>query len=112
MARLTFSATVAPGATFEPLLGWQYEYAPFPGVVKFNFDADANGVVVNVSSGSDTLQERSPVSSGGVASVIPSDFDQEPLTDEVAAGDRFKMLFENTNIAARDVQGYALYTPA
>ena len=112
MARLTFHQDIAAGALFEPLVGWQYEYAPFPGVVKFNFDADAVGVVVTVSSGSDTLQERSLVSAGGAAEVIPSDFDQEPLTDEVAAGDRLKIQFENTTAGAIDVQGYALYTPA
>lgn len=112
MARLTFNQSVAAGATYEPLNGWQYEYAPFGGVVKINFDAAAVGMVVTVTSGSDTLQERSPVSAGGTAGVIPADFDQEPLTDEVAAGDRIKVLFENTTGGAINVQGYAQYTPA
>lgn len=112
MARLTFAENVTAGALFSPLVGWQYEYAPFGGIVKFNFDATAVGVVITVSAGSDTLQQRSPVASGGVVGVMPSDFDQEPLTDEVAAGDRLIIQFENTTVGAIDVQGYALYTPA
>lgn len=111
MAKLTFNQSVAAGATYEPLSGWQYEYAPFGGALKINFDAAAVGVVVTVTSGSDTLQERSPCPAGGTAGVMPSDFDQEPLTDEVAAGDRMKILFENTTGGAVNVQGYAMYTP-
>lgn len=111
MPQLTWHLDVAAGATFQPLSGWQYEYVPFGGAVKINHDADAVGVVATVTTGSDTLMERSPLSAGGTAGVFPSDLDVPPLIDEVAAGDRIKILYENTTVAAIDVQGVIDYTP-
>jgi len=111
MPQLSWVQSVAAGATFQPILGWQYEYVPFGGAIKINHDADAVGVVSTVTSGSDTLQERSPLSAGGTAGVFPSDLDVPPLIDEVAAGDRIKILYENTTVGAIDVAGIIDYTP-
>lgn len=111
MPQLTWVQDVAAAATFEPLNGWQYEYIPFGGAIKINHDAAAVGVVATITSGSDTLQERSPVPAGGTAGVIPSDLDTPPIVDEVAAGDRQKILYENTTGAAVFVQGMIDYTP-
>jgi hypothetical protein len=108
--RLNFSSSVAAGATFLPLNGWQYEYVPFGGVATFMFWTTATGVVVTVTSGSDTLMERSPIDIGaGAAGDIPSQFEVDPLVDEVAAGDRLKLLFENTTGGALNVMGYSDY---
>jgi len=111
MPQLTWNQAVLAGATFEPLNGWQYEYVPFGGAIKINHDAAAVGVVVTITSGSDTLQERSPVPAGGVAGVIPSDLDTPPIVDEVAAGDRLKILYDNTTGATVNVQGMIDYSP-
>ena len=112
MPNLTWVESIAAGATFEPLNGWQYEYVPHGGVIKINHDAAAVDVVATITSGSDTLQERSPVPAGGTAGVIPSDLDTPPIVDEVAAGDRLKILYENTSAGAISVQGQIVYTPA
>lgn len=112
MPQLTWSQDVAAGAVFRPLDGWQYLYVPFGGMIKINHDAAAVGVVVTITSGSDTLQERSPVSAAGTAGVIPSDLDTPPIVDEVAAGDLIKIQYENTTVAAIEVQGMIDYTPA
>jgi hypothetical protein len=109
---LTWVESIEAGATYEPLNGWQYEYVPHGGVIKINHDAAAVAVVATITSGSDTLQERSPVPAGGTAGVIPSDLDTPPIVDEVAAGDRLKILYENTSGAAISVQGQIVYTPA
>jgi len=110
MPRLNFASSVAAGATFLPLTNWQYQYVPGGGIVTFNFWAGATGVVVTVTSGSDTLMERSPVDVGGGAiGNIPNQFDQDPLVDEVAGGDLLKLLFENTTAGAIVVNGYADY---
>jgi hypothetical protein len=111
MANITWSQLIGIGATFQPLNGWQYEYAPFGGNLEIVHDAAAVGVVATITSGSDTLQERSPVSSGGAIGVMPSALDRLPVVDEVAAGDRMKILYENTTGAAVNVQGTAIYTP-
>lgn len=111
MAQLTWVQAILAGATFRPLDGWQYQYIPFGGVIKINHDAAAVGVVVTITSGSDTLQERSPVSAGGVAGVIPSDLDIPPIVDEVAGGDFQKILYENTTAGTISVQGMIDYQP-
>lgn len=112
MPQLTWVQAILAGATFEPLNGWQYEYIPFGGAIKINHDAAAVGIVATVTSGSDTLVERSPVPAGGTAGVIPSDLDTPPLVDEVAAGDRQKILYENTSGGTVSVQGMIDYQPA
>jgi len=64
-----------------------------------------------VTTGSDTLQERSPVSAGGTAGLIPSKFDVPELVDEVAAGDRIKISYENTSAGTITVDGEIDYMP-
>jgi len=111
MANLTWTQSVAAGATFTPLNGWQYEYAPFGGTIEILHDVVGVGIVATITSGSDTLQERSPVSSGGVVGVMPSALTRLPVVDEVAAGDRLKILYENTSGGALVCNGSCIYTP-
>lgn len=105
MPQLTFTQSVAAGATYEPLLGWQYEYAPYPAQVDIGINAAAVGMVATVSSGSDTLQEESPVQAGGTSGVIPSPLNTPYLSDFAAAGDRMKIRFRNTTVGAIVVNG-------
>lgn len=109
MPSLTWTNAVGAGATYQPLNGWQYEYIPMGGVVSILHDATAVGVVATITSGSDTLRERSPVAAGGTAGVIPSALDVQPVLDEVAAGDRIKVLYENTTGGAITVNGVIDY---
>ena len=113
MPNLTWVTSIADGATFEPLTGWQYEYSPWGGHIEIVHDADDIGVVATISSGSDTLQERCPVSSGGTAGSLPSALDQLPISDDIAAGDRIKIFYENTGTSggAVDVQGTIVLQP-
>jgi hypothetical protein len=111
MPQLTFTQSVAAGATYEPLLGWQYEYLPFPASVDIGINAAAVGVVATVSSGSDTLQEESPVQAGGVSGVIPSPLNTPYLNDMAAAGDRLKIRFRNTTVGAVIVNGICILKP-
>ena len=112
MPQLTWVQAILTGAVFRPLDGWQYLYVPFGGIIKINHDATAIDVVVTITSGSDTLQERSPVDAGGTAGVIPSDLDSPPIIDEVAAGDLIKIQYENTSAGTITVQGMIDYQPA
>ena len=111
MPNLTWSQDVAAGATFEPLTGWQYEYSPWGGHIEIVHNCEGVGVVCTISSGSDTLQERSPVSAGGADGVLPSALDQLPVSDDIAAGDRIKIFYENTNAAARYIKGTIVLQP-
>lgn len=111
MPSLTWSSAVGAGATYRPLDGWQYEYVPMGGQVSILHDATAVGVVATITSGSDTLQERSPVPAGGAAGVIPSALDVPAISDLVGAGDRLKILYENTTGGAITINGVIEYLP-
>ena len=113
MPNLTWTQSIAAGATFEPLTGWQYEYSPWGGHLEIVHDATAVGVVATISSGSDTLQERSPVSAQAtaVAGKLPSALEQLPVSDDIAAGDRLKIFYENTTAGAVNVQGTIVLQP-
>lgn len=111
MPSFPFTALVAAGATYEPLTGWQYEYLPFPAMVEILLNATAVGVVATVTSGSDTLQEESPVQAGGAAGVIPSPLNTPALQDAASAGDRMKIRARNTTGGGITVNGIINITP-
>lgn len=111
MPQFPFTASVAAGATYQPLNGWQYEYLPYPAMVEVGINATAVGVVATISSGSDVLQEESPVQAGGTAGVIPSPLNTPYLTDQAAAGDRLKVSARNTTGGAINVNGIIKVTP-
>lgn len=111
MPQFNFTQSVAAGATYTPLSGWQYEYLPFPAQVDIGINATAVGIVATVSSGSDVLQEESPVQAGGTAGVIPSPLNTPYLSDQAAAGDRMKIAIRNTSGGAVTVNGTVKVTP-
>lgn len=69
---------------------WQYEFAPYPCTVKVIIRSTTVGNVVTFYSGSETIQERSPVQGGGTAGVTPSELNTAPQIWRAAAGDRLK----------------------
>lgn len=95
MAFLTFSQSVAAGATVNPFDGWQFEYVPRHGFIKVLMNGTAAGLVGTVTSGSDTLMESGPVTAGGTAGVFPSELNTPALVDAVEAGDRLKARITN-----------------
>lgn len=111
MPSLPWTSSVAGGATYRPLDGWQYEYVPAGGAIEILHNATAVGMVATITSGSDTLQERGPVPAGGTAGVIPSALDVPAIMDLVAGGDRLKVQYENTTGGAITVNGVINYSP-
>lgn len=111
MPSFPFTQSVAAGATYLPLDGWQYEYLPFPAMVEILLNATAAGVVATVTSGADTLMEESPVQAGGTAGVIPSPLNTPAMQDAAAAGDRLKIRARNTTAGAITVNGIINITP-
>jgi hypothetical protein len=96
---------VAAGGVFNPLDGWQYEYIPVGAMLQLVHRADAVGLVCTFTAGADTLQEEAPVPAGGTAGNIPSAFDVPAIQDAVAAGDRIKLRYRNTTLAAINIDG-------
>lgn len=105
MPSFTFSASIAAGATFEPLVGWQYQYLPWPAEVTVLARAVSVAVVNTYTSGSETIVEESPVQSGGTAGVIPSPLNTPVQGWMAAAGDLLKLRYRNTSAGAIVVDG-------
>jgi hypothetical protein len=86
LIRKVISAATVAG-TYFPLQGSQYEYLPFNAYVEFAIlqtgGTDAN--LATVFSGSDVLQEQSPIDVKATAPTYPDDF---LLADAAAAGER------------------------
>jgi hypothetical protein len=112
MPQLVFSnAMTANQLGLNPLSGWQYEYIPWPAQVIVLVRASATGVVATVYSGSETIQERSPVQAGGTAGTTPSELNTPPVAWQAAAGDRLKLTIDNTTAGTPTVDGVIIANP-
>jgi len=111
MPSFTFSQSIAAGATFNPLVGWQYQYLPWPAEVTVIARAVAIAMVNTYTSGSETIVEESPVQAGGTAGVIPSPLNTPVQGWMAAAGDLLKLNYRNTSGAAINVDGIIEIVP-
>jgi hypothetical protein len=114
MPALPFSqALTASQRGYNPVSGWQYEYLPYPCVVKLltRTTGAAGTVLMTVYSGSQTIQERAPMQVGGTAGVTPSDLNTPALTFIAAAGDRLKLSIDETAAATPTVDGIIYVEP-
>ncbi|MGH9024377.1 MAG: hypothetical protein ACRDV9_15015 [Acidimicrobiia bacterium] len=105
MPRLVFSTALGAGATARPLDGWQYEYLPYPAQCKVIARSTLATDRATITSGSETIQEESPLPAGGVLGVTPTDFNTPAVMWNGAYNDRLKILLRNTG-AASNVDGY------
>jgi hypothetical protein len=114
MPQLNFSqALTANQLGFNPVSGWQYEYLPWPAqVIIIARNSGATKVNMTVYSGSETIQERSPVQANGTAGTTPSELNTPPVSFMAAAGDRLKLLFDETAGSTPTVDGIIIANPA
>ena len=113
MPQLVFStAMTANQLGLLPLTGWQYERLPWPAQVLILMRATATGVVVTVYSGSETIQERSPMQAGGTAGTTPSELNTPAVSFIGAAFDRLKVVIDNTTAGTPTVDGIIIANPA
>jgi hypothetical protein len=88
------TSSILTGASAQPLLGSQFEYLPYNARIEIGIIANVTGVLADVSSGSDILQESGPVGVGTI-NVFPKYPDDFYLVDVAAAGDRLKINLRN-----------------
>jgi len=114
MPSLTYTQSVAAGATFDPIdaVGWMYRYLPYNAIVENIDNATAIGMVVARTFGSDTIQQESPVSAGGTSGVIPSRLAVEPVTEKAQASYLIRVVYRNTTAGAVIVNGIIQITRA
>jgi len=114
MPQLSFSqALTANQLGFNPLSGWQYEYLPWPAqiILLMRGTHAAGKMNATVYSGSETIMERSPVQNGGVAGTTPSELNTPAVAWQAAAGDRLKVLLDETAGATPTVDGIIIANP-
>jgi len=96
----------------NPLAGWQYEYLPWPAQVIILLRSTTTGNRVTVYSGSETIQERSPVQAGGTIGVTPSELNTPAISFLAAAGDRLKLVIDEVAGGTPTVDGIIIANPA
>jgi hypothetical protein len=114
MPQLNFTqALTANQLGFNPASGWQYEYLPWPAQVMLLIRGThtAGKMNLTVYSGSETIQERSTVQNGGTAGQTPSELNTPPITWLAAAGDRIKIVVDETGGATPTVDGLIIANP-
>ena len=111
MPSFIYSQSVAAGASFNPLVGWQYQYLPWPAEINVLSRASAIAMVQVFTSGSETIVEESPVQAGGTAGVTPSPLNTPVQGWHAAAGDLLKLNYRNTSGAPITIDGIIEATP-
>ena len=112
MPQFTFSqALTANQLGFNPLSGWQYEYLPWPASILLLIRATDTAERLTIYSGSETIQERSPVQGGGTAGTTPTEFTTAPVSWIAAGGDRMKLVIDNTGAGTPTVDGVIIINP-
>jgi hypothetical protein len=111
MPSFIYTQSVAAGAVFNPLSGWQYQYLPWPAEVNVLSRASAVGMTQVYTSGSETIVEESPVQAGGTAGVTPSPLNTPVQGWHAAAGDLLKLNFRNTSGGAVVIDGIIEVVP-
>ncbi len=109
MAFFAWSNSLAAGVSQNPLdtsgAEWKYKYVPYDCVVEILHRATAVGVVCQITSGSDEIQQSSPLSAGGVTGVLTGRLNVEPVTFKAKAGDLLMISYRNTTAGAINVDG-------
>jgi hypothetical protein len=105
------TALTANQLGLNPLSGWQYEYLPWPAQVLVLVRSTDVNLRVTVYSGSETIQERSPVQGGGTAGTTPSELNTPAIAWMAAAGDRLKLVIDNTTAGTPTVDGIIIINP-
>lgn len=114
MAFFSWSQSMAAGANLNPLdqsgASWKYQYVPYDALVEVIHRATATGVVVSITTGSDEVQQSSPVSAGGTAGVLTGRLNVEPVTFRAKQGDLIQINYRNTTAGAINVDGTIEFT--
>lgn len=113
MPQLPFSQAMTPNQLgFNPVSGWQYEYLPWPAQVIILLRSTDVNLRATVYTGSETIQERAPIQSGGTAGVTPSELNTPAVSFIAAAGDRLKIVIDNVAATTPTVDGLIIANPA
>ncbi|SRR5712692_90145 len=105
------TALTANQRGLNPLSGWQYEYLPWPANILLLVRGTGTSILMTVYSGSEAIQERSPVQAGGTAGTTPSELNTPAISWQGAAGDRLKLAIDETGGLTPTVDGVIVLNP-
>jgi hypothetical protein len=115
MAQISVRTALGANSQVNVLQGTQYEFLPpamFPrgAFVEFGSVCDATGVLRTIQTGSDVVEEESPLnlSTINVQPVYPDHF---TCNDLVGPGERINVKVRDTSGAARVVMTLVRFTP-
>ena len=112
MPQFTWStAMTANQLGLNPLSGWQYEYLPWPAQVILLIRSTTTGNRITIISGSETIQERTPVQGGETIGVTPSELNTPAISFQAAAGYRLKLVIDEVAAGTPTVDGVAIVNP-
>ena len=112
MPQFPFStAMTANQLGLNPLSGWQYEYVPWPANVILLTRSTTTGNRLTIFSGSETIQERTPVQGGGTAGVTPSELNSAAVSFMAAGGDRLKLVIDEVAGGTPTIDGVVIINP-
>ena len=100
---------------FNPLQGWQFETVPYQyargAAVKVLVRSTDVNTRLTVYTGSQTVQERSPIQGGGTAGTTPTDFTTSPIVFVAGPGDRLKLSIDEVAGGTPTVDGVVMLEP-
>ena len=111
MPQFNFTTAIAAGATATPLANWQFRFPPKSSLLELLVNASAAGLVMNLTTGSESIvQAESPVSGGGAAGTLPARLSTEPIVDKVDPGEEIVLTVRNPTAGAITLNGVAILT--
>lgn len=102
---------------FRPLTNWEYRRVPASYVngaavsIMIDTTAAAGLVEAEVKTGTQVLRPRSPVQAGGVAGVIPSPLNNQPLTFIAQPSDELAIIIDELGGVVPTVNGLVEIEP-
>lgn len=112
MPSITFSqALTANQLGYNPLTGWNYERVPWRAVVQLLVNCTDANARITVQTGSQTIQERSPVQGGGTAGTLPTIYNCPPMSFIAQPGDKLKLAIDEVAGGTPTVNGIVTVEP-
>jgi len=105
MPALIVSQALTANGQITPLVGWQYEYLPWPARVRIGARTTgaAGNVRESIASGSTQIMPECPMQVGGTAGVTPAPLNTPFIEFNAPAGDRLQVVFRETAAATPTV---------